>query len=40
MAKYRPEKNQVLSRQQGSLLLLRHKRNNVTEAGKPPLCAY
>ena len=40
VTKYRQDKTQVLSRQQISLLLLPHKRNNVTETDTKPLRAY
>ena len=40
VAKYRWEQTQVLLRQQIILLLLPHKRNNVTDTDKKPLCAY
>ena len=40
ITKYNQEQNKVLSRQQTSLLLHPHKRNNVNEIYKNPLCAY
>ena len=40
VTKYRREQTQVLLQQQISLLLLLHKRNNVTETDTNPLCAY
>ena len=40
VAKYCQEKTQVLLQQQISLLLLPHKRNNVTETDTNPICAY
>ena len=40
VAKYCWELTQVLSRQQISLLLMTHKRNNVTETDTNPFYAY
>ena len=40
VAKYLWDQTQVLLRQQISLLLLPHKRDNVTETDTNPLCAY
>ena len=40
IAKYLQEQTQVLLQQQISLMLLTHKRNNVTATDTKPLCAY
>ena len=40
VARYKPEQTQVLLQQQTSLLLLPHKRNNVTETDTNTLRAY
>ena len=40
VTKYHWEQTQVLLRQKIRLLLLPHKRNNVTETNTKPLCAY
>ena len=39
-AKYCWEQTQVLLQQKISLLLLPHKRNNITETYTKPFCAY